>query len=266
MLPFEMKERLLTVTNLGLSYGDKVILRDINVIIDNVVRPGVNQGQCVALLGPSGCGKTQFFRCIAGLQRPTTGDVEFAPTGEEKTSHQPTPGSVGVVQQAYPLLAHRTIQGNLDLVCKDKKKISEMLVRFGLEAHADKYPIQLSGGQRQRVAIIQQMLISDRHFLLMDEPFSGLDIIAKDKVAALISEVNLLDELNTTIFTTHDLESAISIADTIWVMGREEGKVGSTIVKQYDLMTMGIAWQPNASKHPLFVPLLNELRDLFRTL
>lgn len=256
-MTYQFEERVLTIAGLGLSYGDKVILRDINLAIDNVTRPGVSQGQCVALLGPSGCGKTQLFRCIAGLQQQTVGTITFGETVD---------AGVGLVQQAYPLLQHRTIMGNLELVCKDKKKIVDMLTRFGLESHVDKYPIQLSGGQRQRVAIIQQMLISNRHFLLMDEPFSGLDIIAKDKVCELINEVNLVDELNTTIFTTHDLESAIQIADTIWVMGREEGKPGATIIKQYDLMTMGLAWQPNVTKHPMFVPLLNELRDLFKTL
>lgn len=263
---FKFEERLLTITGLGLSYGEKVILRDINLAVDNVTRPGVKQGQCIALLGPSGCGKTQLFRCIAGLQAPTLGTIEFGQVEAGKIGKGPEPGSVGVVQQAYPLLQHRTIKGNLSLVCKDEKKVIDMLTRFGLQDHGDKYPIQLSGGQRQRVAIMQQMLISDRHFLLMDEPFSGLDIIAKDKVCDLINEVNLLDELNTTIFTTHDLESAIQIADTIWVMGREEGKPGATIVKQYDLMTMGIAWQPNVTKHPLFIPLLNEIHDLFKTL
>lgn len=256
-MTYQYEERLLTITGLGLSYGDKVILRDINLAIDNVVRPGIHQGQCVALLGPSGCGKTQLFRCIAGLQQQTLGTIVF----DEATSN-----GVGLVQQAYPLLQHRTIMGNLELVCEDKKKIVDMLTRFGLESHVDKYPIQLSGGQRQRVAIIQQMLISNRHFLLMDEPFSGLDIIAKNKVCELINEVNLVDELNTTIFTTHDLESAIQIADTIWVMGREEGKPGATVIKQYDLMAMGLAWQPDVTKHPMFLPLLNELRDLFKTL
>ena len=254
------EERLLTIEGLGLSYGDKVILRDINVAVDNVVRPGVNQGQCVALLGPSGIGKTQLFRCIAGFQAPTTGTVKL-----NADKRPVVTGEVGVVQQTYPLLAHRTILGNLELVCNDKAKITELLTRFGLEVHGAKYPSQLSGGQRQRVAIIQQM-ISSRHMLLMDEPFSGLDIIAKDKVCTLINEVNLYDELNTTIFTTHDLESSIMIADHIWVMGREEGKPGATIVKQYDLAAMGLAWQKEPLKHPLFQPLVNELRELFKTL
>ncbi|WP_407306562.1 ATP-binding cassette domain-containing protein [Acinetobacter sp.] len=259
-IPYKMEERLLSIEGLNLSYGDKIVLRDINVHVDNVTRDDVHQGQCIALLGPSGIGKTQLFRCIAGMQAPTSGKVMLTPEKRPVVT-----GEVGVVQQSYPLLAHRTIRGNLELVCADVKRVMELLHRFGLDDQSDKYPVQLSGGQRQRVAIIQQML-SSRHFLLMDEPFSGLDVIAKDKVCALINEVNLVDELNTTIFTTHDLESSMMIADTIWILGREEGKPGATIVRQYDLMAMGIAWQPNIEKHPSFIPLLMELRELFKTL
>lgn len=257
----KFEQRLLTIEGVGLSYGDKMILRDIDLAVDNVTRPGVNQGQCIALLGPSGIGKTQLFRCIAGMQKQSLGTIKFG----DAEKRDVVTGEVGVVQQSYPLLAHRTIRGNLELVCSDVKRVNELLTRFGLLDHADKYPVQLSGGQRQRVAIIQQM-IGSRHFLLMDEPFSGLDVVAKNKVCDLINEVNLVDELNTTIFTTHDLESAVQIADTIWVMGREEGKPGATIVKQYDLMKMGLAWQPNITKHPLFYPLVDELRELFKIL
>lgn len=264
-MSYQFEERLLTLTGAGLSYGDKRIFRDMNLHVDNVTRPGINQGQCIALLGPSGIGKTQLFRCVAGFQDLTLGTIEIGPEKRRVVT-----GEVGVVQQSYPLLAHRTVLGNLTLVCKDQKKITDMLVRFGLADHADKYPIQLSGGQCQRVAIIQQMICS-RHLLLMDEPFSGLDIIAKNKVCELINEVNLVDELNTTIFTTHDIESAVMIADTIWVMGREkdaEGKIipGSTIIKSYDLMSMGLAWQKDIIHHPKFQPLVIELRELFTTL
>jgi ABC-type nitrate/sulfonate/bicarbonate transport system ATPase subunit len=260
--PYKYEERLLTIKGAGLSYGTKQIFRDINLHIDNVTRPGVNQGQCVALLGPSGIGKTQLFRCIAGMQPLTVGSVDIGPE-----HRQVAVGEVGVVQQSYPLLAHRTIRGNLSLVCDDGKKIIDLLTRFGLAEHADKYPLQLSGGQRQRVAIIQQM-ISSRHMLMMDEPFSGLDIIAKNKVCELITEVNLIDELNTTIFTTHDLESAVMIADRIWVMGREhdaQGKEipGATIVKEFDLIERDLAWQPDVTHHKEFQPMITELRDLF---
>lgn len=257
---YKLEERLLTIENLNLQYGEKVILRDINAKVDNIVRPTLNQGQCIALLGLSGSGKTQLFRCIAGMQRPTSGVVRIRDDKEAVPA-----GIVGVVQQSYPLLQHRTIEGNLKLVCKDEKRIADLLGRFGLEQHAKKYPVQLSGGQRQRIAIIQQML-SSKHFLLMDEPFSGLDVVAKDKVCALINEVNLVDELNTTVFTTHDLEAAVTIADTIWVLGHEEGKPGSTIVKTIDLIGRGLAWNPEVTKHPQFNITVNELKETFKGL
>ena len=257
---YALAERLITVEGLNLQYGDKVILRDINLAVDNIVRPGMQQGQCVALLGPSGIGKTQLFRCMAGLQKPTSGIVRI---GADKEGVRA--GEVGVVQQNYPLLQHRTILGNLKLVCSDSQKINNMLSRFNLLDHAWQYPSQLSGGQRQRVAIIQQMICS-RHFLLMDEPFSGLDIIAKGKVCDLINEVNIVDEKNTTIFTTHDLESSVMIADTIWIMGREEGKPGATIVKTLNLIERGLAWDPDITHNPAFLPTVMELREIFKGL
>lgn len=257
---YKYTDRLMTIENLNLSYGDKVILRDINLAIDDIVRPEITQGQCVALLGPSGIGKTQLFRCIAGLQRPTSGMVRI---NGDKTSVRA--GEIGVVQQNYPLLGHRTILANLLLVNKNKEKVMELLTRFNLTDHADKYPVQLSGGQRQRVAIIQQMVCS-RHFLLMDEPFSGLDIIAKQKVIDVINEVNHVDELNTTVFTTHDLESSVMIADHIWVLGREEGKPGATIVKTIDLIERDLAWAPDILHHPNFNSTVLELKELFKTL
>ena len=99
MNAFTKQERLLSIENLGISYGSKVILRDVNLHVDNIVRPGMSQGQTVALLGPSGVGKTQLFRAIAGLLNPSTGAVLLNGT---KTPVKA--GQVGVVQQAYPLL------------------------------------------------------------------------------------------------------------------------------------------------------------------
>lgn len=253
-------ERLLTIEQMGLSYHGRTILRDVSLTIDNVVRPGLTQGQVVALIGPSGIGKTQLFRCIAGLQRPTTGQVLL-----NDNKHEVTPGEVGVVQQNYPLMPHRTLMSNLLLVSKDTKRINDLLVRFNLADRAELYPSQLSGGQRQRVSIIQQMLCS-KYFILMDEPFSGLDVLAKATVCQLISEVASADELNTIIFTTHDLDSAAQIADTIWVMGREEGKEGATIRTVINLIDRGLAWNPNVDTHPNFAPTVRELKELFKTL
>lgn len=265
------EDRLLSIEQLNLQYGNKVILRDINVHIDNIVRPGINQGQVVALLGLSGSGKTQLFRCIAGLQAATSGSVSLHKA--DKSKQLVMAGDVGVVQQAYPLLQHRTVWSNLLLTLKkhnryNKEGLAEadrLLNHFGVQQTKDSYPVQLSGGQRQRVAIIQQLLCAN-HFLLMDEPFSGLDVMAKQRVFDTIRSVSTADELNTLIFTTHDLEAAVALADQIWVLGKEEGKDGSIIVKQINLAERGLAWSPDIERHPLFYSTLLELKDTFKTL
>jgi ABC-type nitrate/sulfonate/bicarbonate transport system ATPase subunit len=264
-MQYERHERLLTIDSLNLQYGDKVILRDINLCVDNITRPGVSQGQVVALLGPSGCGKTQLFRCIAGMQQSTSGRVLI---GEKQL--QVNGGDVGVVQQAYPLFVHRTVLSNLQLAARRLGKnandeIDKLLGHFGLQDKKGAYPSELSGGQRQRIAIIQQLLCSS-YFLLMDEPFSGLDVMAKERVFDTIRTVSLTHEHNTLIFTTHDLEAAVSLADEIWVLGREPEKPGATVVKRVDLAAAGLAWTPDIERHPKYWPTILELKELFKTI
>ena len=265
---YEKHERLLTIENLGLQYGEKVILRDINLHVDNIVRPGMSQGQVVALLGLSGSGKTQLFRCIAGLQQPSAGAVRL-----NDNKHMVQAGEIGVVQQAYPLLQHRTVWSNLMLTLgthkidrkKGEEEAARLLGHFGVYEKRANYPLELSGGQRQRVAIIQQLLCAN-YFLLMDEPFSGLDVVAKERVYDTIRTVSTANELNTLIFTTHDLEAAVTLADEIWVLGREADKPGATIVKRIDLAERGLAWTPDIQRHPQYYPTVLELKELFTSL
>ena len=261
-MTYHKQERLLTIEGLSLSFGSKLVLRDINLHVDNIVRPGMMQGQVIALLGLSGSGKTQLFRCIAGMQKPTTGAVRL-----NDNKHIVSAGEVGVVQQAYPLLAHRTVWDNLMLAgrkAKDAKTHAEhLLVHFGLADKKKSYPIELSGGQRQRIAIIQQYLCSN-YFMLMDEPFSGLDVVAKERVYATVRTMASTNELNTLIFTTHDLESAVTLADEIWILGTEEGKAGATVVKKIDLAAMGMAWSADIQQHPQFWPTVQELQRTFK--
>ena len=265
-MTFEKRQRLLTIENLSLVYGEKVIFRDMNLHVDNIVRANMQQGQVVALLGLSGSGKTQLFRCISGMQKPTSGQVRI---NNDDTSV--VAGEIGVVQQHYPLLQHRTVWSNLMLAVNlhrradGKAEAEDLLNKFGLSDKKSAYPLELSGGQRQRIAIIQQLL-SSNYFLLMDEPFSGLDLVAKRRVMNTIQTVTTTNELNTVIFTTHDLESAVMLADTIWVLGPEKGKTGSTIIKEIDLATMGLAWQPDIEHHELYWPTVMELRSTFMNL
>jgi ABC-type nitrate/sulfonate/bicarbonate transport system ATPase subunit len=270
--PYQVGQRLVTIDNLSVSY-DAPILSGVQGSIDNIIRDGMTQGQVVCLLGPSGIGKTQLFRCIAGLQTPASGGVYI--NGQKRPV---TPGEVGVVAQNYPLLNHRTILGNL-LVAARKKTANEkeaieksiaLLDQLGLSDKALAYPASLSGGQRQRVAIAQQLLCSS-HFLLMDEPFSGLDPHAKTKVCEMILKVSTADELNTTIVITHDIESSVRIADTIWLLGRDldaNGRLipGAKIKYRYDLISRGLAWHGQIDSTPEFFELCKELKLRFAEL
>jgi polar amino acid transport system ATP-binding protein/sulfate transport system ATP-binding protein len=187
-------------------------------------------------------------------------------------------GKVGVVAQHYPLFAHRTVLDNLLVAgvnggksaADAKAKADSLLDRFHLSDRGHLYPAQLSGGQRQRVAIAQQIMCSEQ-FLLMDEPFSGLDLIALRRVQELIVEIGQLHELNTIFVVTHDISAAVEICDTILLMGRNSdasGKLipGAKIQATYDLIERGLAWRPNVSSMPEFNATLQDIRQRFTLL
>jgi polar amino acid transport system ATP-binding protein/sulfate transport system ATP-binding protein len=267
---YSKHECILKIDNVSLNFGDKVVLQNVNAEISNIVRPNMAQGQIVGFLGPSGIGKTKLFEIMAGLLSPTTGQVLI---GTEQKPVQA--GLIGVVQQNYPLFNHHTVFTNLEIAAKKnttnsterKDKIYNILDRFKLRTHANMYPAQLSGGQRQRIAIAQQLLCSE-HFLLMDEPFSGLDINMVEEVSEMIIEIANLHELNTIIIVSHDIVSTSAISDTLWLMGRDRDIhnniiPGSKIKHTFDLIQRGLAWRPDIKKMPAFSDLINEVRDMF---
>lgn len=264
---------LLKAEGLSLELGGTPILKDVSFEVRDIERPGCVTGQVVALLGPSGIGKTQLFRLVAGLQAPSRGSLRI---GVDQVPARA--GAVGVVAQDYPLFEHRSVLSNLEVAGRGaglgreqaRQKAEELLARFGLKAHAHKFPAQLSGGQRQRVAIAQQFMCSE-HFLLMDEPFSGLDPLAVESVCAMIQEVASLDTLNTILIVTHDVSAAIEVADTLWLLGRDRDErgqplPGARIQETYDLIERGLAWRKGISTTPEFLELSALVRDRFKTL
>jgi NitT/TauT family transport system ATP-binding protein len=264
---------LLKVDHVSLALGGRPILRDVSLEIKDVIRPGHVTGQVVALLGPSGMGKTQLFRILAGLNPPDTGSVLV---GEQALPVER--GMVGVVAQHYPLFHHRRVLGNLVIAgqvagmsgADATKKANELLARFKLEDAAHKYPLRLSGGQRQRVAIAQQFMAGDR-FLLMDEPFSGLDLVQIQNVIALIHEVASLHEHNTIILVTHDISAALEVADTLWLLGRDRDAdgnpvPGARVQASYNLIERGLAWTQGIADSPAFLELRREVRARFPSL
>ncbi len=272
-LACEYGATVLKVSEVSKSYGKDLILKNVNVEIKDVHRQGFTQGQAVALLGPSGVGKTTFFRLLAGLETPDSGSILVEQAGLPVER-----GMVGVIAQNYPLFEHRTVLSNLVLAARlggrsgaqPGRDALDYLKRFGLEGQRDKFPTQLSGGQRQRVAIIQQLLCSD-HFLLFDEPFSGLDPIAEESVCELIREMAQTDELKTFVIVTHDIPAALSVCDTVWLLGRDRDErgnpiPGSRIQQTYDLIGRGVAWHGGDRTTPEFTGVLREIRAAFNTL
>jgi polar amino acid transport system ATP-binding protein len=137
--------------------------------------------------------------------------------------------------------------------------ITEFLTEWGLLEHKDKYSCELSGGQRQRTAIIEQML-SSKHFMILDEPFSGLDVGNIEKVKTSFQKILDADEYNTIIFSTHDIRLAVELADSIYIIGFPEGVTDySTVVKHYDLKAMGLAWTEYNDSHRA---IYNDIKEL----
>lgn len=272
-IPYTINGLLLDIDKVHLELSGNLILRDISVQIHDIIRPDCVTGQIVGFLGPSGIGKTQFSKIIAGLQKPTSGGVYINP---ERIPVEK--GLVGYVSQNYLLFEHRTVLGNLTLSCKQHgltekvsiEKIKYYLEKFDLFEKKDQYPAQLSGGQRQRVAIAQQMLCSD-HFLIMDEPFSGLDVLNIEKVCEMIQAVASEDEFNTIIIVTHDVTSASLISDTLWLMGRDKDQEGNfikgAVIKEtINLMELGLAWEKEIQYTKEFTDFVRNLKSEFRKL
>ncbi len=188
--------------------------------LDLLIEDKPMQGQFAAILGMSGCGKSTLLRYIAGLQKPTSGEVlvKGKPVSKENR--------VSMVFQQYSSLPWMTVLDNVALglqfkgVPKQEReaKAMEMIQLVGLEGHHKKYaqyPI-LSGGQLQRVAIARS-LMSNPEILLMDEPFGALDVKTRLQMQDLL--LSIWEKFSPTIlFVTHDIQEAVYLADDIFIM------------------------------------------------
>lgn len=275
-MTYTKNQTLLKIDHVSLRYGDRIILRDVNAEIQNIERSDCVQGQVICFLGPSGIGKTQLSRIIAGLQPPTSGKVLVASGAQFADSPILTvveKGIVGMVPQTYPLFEFATVADNITIAGRQagltrdhiRDKGLELMNAFDLYEHRNDYPRALSGGTRQRVAIIRQLMCAG-HYLVMDEPFSGLDPIMKQKACALITQVADRDTLNTMIIVTHDVTEGCSVADTVWLMGREKGQPGARVVKQYDLAAMDLCWHQDIQQDARFQSFIGEVKAEFREL
>lgn len=262
-MEYQLKETLLYVENLSVAYDDVTIIKDISLIEKDVVRPGKNQtGQVIAIVGRSGRGKSTFFKAITGLVEPNTGKILIKDfQNDEPNSAKPVKeGDIGFVDQKYTLFRHKTVRQTLEFALRKSplskmekdKKINDHIQKWGLDACADKYPNELSGGQRQRTAIIEQLFSSDK-FIVMDEPFSGLDIGNIQEVKKSFDLLCDESEFNTVLFSTHDIELAIEMAQVIYVIGHPTvngvKQTYGSIIAHYDLREKGMAWKEYGDDH-----------------
>jgi NitT/TauT family transport system ATP-binding protein len=208
---------MLEIREIGKTYGSgqKVThaLRSISFAIA--------EGELVCVVGPSGCGKTTLLRCIAGLLRPTHGDVVLH--GLPVTS---PPEEMAVVFQEYnrSLMPWSTVRNNVLLPLRHKKLtgaertklVEDSLEAVGLTRFIDHYPWQLSGGMQQRVAIARALAYQPS-ILLMDEPFASVDAQTRGDLEDLVLRVR--DQYGITIlFVTHDIDESVYLSDRIVVL------------------------------------------------
>ena len=274
IVPYQYRDTLLKISGISVAYDGKQILRDLFAEVRDIYVPGRVTGQIVAILGPSGVGKTTLFRVLSGLESPNSGQVLVA---NEKGLNPVYPGEVGVVAQNYPLFNHRSVFGNLMIAArahypdKEAKEVAQKgLADFGLEDKGSLYPMQLSGGQRQRVAILQ-MLICREEVILLDEPFSGLDLIRLEKTIAMIQQAANLKEQNTFVLVTHDVTAAVACADHVWLLGHEydangQQIPGARIVETYDLLAAGLCYEEGIITSQPAMQMVKTIKERFRTL
>ncbi len=202
------------IKNLSKSYGNMVVLDDINMEI--------NQGEFISLLGFSGCGKTTLLKTISGLEDIEKGQIIF--DNVDVTNAKIKDRNAIIVFQDYSLFPHLTVFENIAYGLKVRKvnkndinkQVTEMLKFIELSDKKDSYPRELSGGQKQRVSIARSLVVKPS-VILLDEPFSGLDSNLKSSMRYFVK--NIVKEFNiTTIMVTHDKDEALSMSDRVAIL------------------------------------------------
>ena len=210
-------QKQLEVKNASVAYAGDTVVRGVSF--------DLQAGEIGCLLGPSGCGKTSLLRAIAGFQPLASGEIHLHGRCVSRAGMTlaPEKRQVGMVFQDFALYPHLTVAKNvafglrrLSPVLRDGR-VAELLRLVGLQDQADHYPHQLSGGQQQRVALIRAMAPRPQ-ILLLDEPFSGLDVELREQLAREVRGILQRDGI-TAILVTHDQLEAFAMADQIGVLG-----------------------------------------------
>ncbi|HEX6155378.1 MAG TPA: ABC transporter ATP-binding protein [Burkholderiales bacterium] len=207
---------LLEVENLRHAYGEQEVVRGLSF--------SLARGAIGCLLGPSGCGKTTVLRCIAGFEGIREGEIRLAGkvVSGPGVMLPPERRRIGMVFQDYALFPHLSVAGNIAFglhaarAAERAARVQELAKLVGLSAALDKFPHEISGGQQQRVALARA-LAPRPELLLLDEPFSNLDVDLRERLSLEVRDI-IKASGATAILVTHDQQEAFAMADEIGVL------------------------------------------------
>lgn len=253
-----MSKTLISIENLSKSFK-KVSAQDLVVLED--VNFKLQDGEIVALLGKSGSGKSTLLRIIAGLVAPSSGSVSYR--GMPVTS--PVAG-IAMVFQSFALMPWLTVLENVELgleaqgVSREERRhrAIEAIDIIGLDGFESAFPKELSGGMRQRVGFARALVINP-DVLLMDEPFSALDVLTAENLKSDLLELWKEKKTNTNgiLLVTHNIEEAAMLADRIVIFGNDPGYIRAELP-----VTLP---QPRATESPEFRALVDKIYTLMTT-
>lgn len=205
--------KLLEVTSVSKSFGNYDVLKDLSLYL--------KEGELVSLLGLSGSGKTTLFNIIAGLSQPNQGQVLLE--GKDITGE---PGHIAYMLQKDLLLPHLKILDNVSLPlflknipkAEARKQAGCHFRQFGLEGTENLYPSEISGGMAQRAALLRTYLFSSK-IALLDEPFSKLDALTKNKMHQWFLQI--MEDIHlSSLFISHDIDEAIKLSQRIYILSK----------------------------------------------
>lgn len=217
-----MGSEIIKLVDVSLCYGksskSKLVLKNLNM--------DIYPKEFVCVLGSSGCGKTSLLNLIAGFVKPSKGEILFKGVPIKSVSRQRA-----VVFQESNLYEWMNVRRNIDFGLRMRKlakheiqeKVENILSKVGLEDSAEKYVYELSGGMKQRVGIAR-VLINEPEILLMDEPFSSLDVLNRERMQSFLREI-WCDCQKTIVFVTHDVDEALMLGTRVIVISGISGEI-----------------------------------------
>jgi NitT/TauT family transport system ATP-binding protein len=244
---------LLQLENI-IKYADNAAGEAKNLILDNVSLT-VKKRQIIGILGKSGSGKSTLLRIIAGLATPSSGQVKFCPHTTNSNGY-----ALSMIFQSFALFPWLTVAGNVELALKSQKLAADQATKLaheainlvGLHGFEHAYPKELSGGMKQRVGFARALVVKPQ-ILLMDEPFSALDILTAETLKSDLMDLWLANnlDLQSIIMVTHNIEEAVALCDRVIIMASSPGKI--TVDMPIDIK------RPRNRYDPEFKALVNEI-------